>query len=227
MTMTGMLSIVSTPIGNLEDASLRSLRTLSEADIIACEDTRVTSKLLNHYEIKGKKLLSLHQHATDSKLDSIIGDVRNGKRVAYASDAGTPNVNDPGGKLVERAYEADIPIEIIPGPSALTAAIAACGFAMERFAYVGFLPLKKRRTATIKEIAERKEPTIFLESTHRIMKTLNELRALLDGERTVYVGRELTKKFETHLRGTASDVINALEQGSIKGEFTIVVGPKA
>lgn len=224
--MPGILSIVATPIGNLEDTSFRAIRILNEADIIACEDTRVTSKLLNHYDIKGKKLISLHQHTTQSKLDSIIKDVQDGKKVAYASDAGTPNVNDPGGKLMELAYASGIPIEIIPGPSALTAAISACGFPMEHFSYTGFIPLKKRRNAILKEIVERNEPTLFFESTHRIAKTLKELQDLMDEKRTVYVGRELTKKFETHLRGTMADVIEKLGKGSSKGEFVIVIGPK-
>jgi 16S rRNA (cytidine1402-2'-O)-methyltransferase len=221
-----MLSIISTPIGNLEDASFRSIRLLKEADVIACEDTRVTSKLLAHYEIKGKKLVSLNQHATESKIDSLIEDVRGGKHVAYASDAGTPNVNDPGGKLVERAFAAGVPIEIIPGASALTAAIAACGFPMEHFSYNGFIPQKKHRAATLQTIAERDEPTVFFESTHRISKTLTELAGFLDPERLVYVGRELTKKFETHYRGTISEILHGLEQGSAKGEFVIVVGPR-
>jgi 16S rRNA (cytidine1402-2'-O)-methyltransferase len=226
MNKQGTLFIVSTPIGNLEDASFRLVRVLKEADIVACEDTRVTSKLLAHCGIKGKKLVSMHQHATQSKLDSIVADVRNGMNVAYASDAGTPNVNDPGGRIAERAHEAGVRIEIIPGPSALTAAIAACGFPMERFSYVGFVPQKKHRAATLKKIADREHPTVFFESTHRIMRTLNELRESLDEHRLIYVGRELTKKFETHLRGTVADVITALEKGSAKGEFVVIVGPK-
>jgi 16S rRNA (cytidine1402-2'-O)-methyltransferase len=224
--MSGILSIVATPIGNLEDTGFRAIRILKEADIIACEDTRVTSKLLNHYEIKGKKLISLHQHTTQTKLSSIINDVENGKKVAYASDAGTPNVNDPGGKLMELAYVSDIKVEVIPGPSALTAAISACGFAMEHFSYSGFIPVKKRRKVILKEIVDREEPTIFFESTHRISKTLKELQDLIDEKRIIYVGRELTKKFETHLRGTMTEVIQKLGKGSSKGEFVIVIGPK-
>jgi 16S rRNA (cytidine1402-2'-O)-methyltransferase len=225
--MSGILSIVSTPIGNLEDVTLRAVRTLKQADLIVCEDTRVTSKLLARHGIRGAKIISAHQHSSDAKIDAIIRLVKDGKRVAYASDAGTPNVNDPGGRIVERAYQAGVRIEIIPGPSALTAAIAACGFPMERFSYVGFVPQKKHRAATLKKIADREHPTVFFESTHRIMKTLNELRESLDEHRLIYVGRELTKKFETHLRGTVSEVIRALEKGSAKGEFVIIIGPKS
>lgn len=224
--MSGILSLVSTPIGNLEDVTLRALAVLKQADVIACEDTRVTRKLLSAHRITEKRLISVHQHSSERTLRYLVRDVAGGTRVAYASDAGTPGVNDPGGKLVEIAHEEGVQIEVIPGPSALTAAIAACGFPMEHFAYIGFIPMKKHRIATFKSISERDEPTIFFESTHRIMKTLDELAACLDKGRIVYIGRELTKMYETHLRGTIADVMTKLKSGSIKGEFTVIVGPK-
>jgi 16S rRNA (cytidine1402-2'-O)-methyltransferase len=223
--MNGLLSLVSTPIGNLQDTTLRAIKTFSQADLIACEDTRVTGVLLKAHGISSKHFLSIHHHTPDHALSELIEKIHNGLRVAYASDAGTPGVNDPGGRLVELAYEAGIHIEVIPGPSALTAAISACGFPMEHFSYIGFIPQKNHRRATFVSIAERKEPTIFFESTHRILKTLNELSASLQGERLIYVGRELTKKFETHLRAPITDVIAHLEKSSIKGEFTVIVGP--
>jgi 16S rRNA (cytidine1402-2'-O)-methyltransferase len=219
-----MISIVATPIGNLEDLTFRALRTLTEADLIACEDTRVTTKLLAHYKIPHKPLVSLHHHSSAKRISDVIAAAQSGQRIAYVCDAGTPGMNDPGGKLVEAAVDAGVAIETIPGPSSLTAAIAACGFAMEHFAYEGFVPLKKHRATTLKRIAEREETSIFLESTHRILKTLKELSDVLDDTRKIYVGRELTKKFETHYRGNIEEVRRAVEKGSVRGEFVIVIG---
>lgn len=222
--MTGKLSIVSTPIGNLEDISERALRTLREADILGCEDTRVTSKLLTRYGIK-TTLFTLHQHSSDSRLKELLGQALTGSHIAYVSDAGTPGVNDPGGRLVELAYEMGVTMDVIPGPSALTSAIAMCGFPMEKFTYIGFIPQKKRRMQAFQAAADREEATVFFESTHRILKTLEDLNPLL-GERTVYLGRELTKIHETHLRGTVGAILTALAGKSIKGEFVCVISPK-
>jgi 16S rRNA (cytidine1402-2'-O)-methyltransferase len=224
--MPGRLSLVSTPIGNLEDITLRAIKAFQEADVVACEDTRVTGKLLTAHGIKGKRFVAIHHHSEDRALRDLVREVEAGRKVAYASDAGTPGVNDPGGKLVEIAYDHGISVEVIPGPSALTAAIASCGFPMEHFSYIGFVPHKKHRASTIRAIAERKEATVFFESTHRIQKTLDELAAVLDGDRLVYVGRELTKMFETHLRGTIASIIDRLKKESTKGEFTVIVAPK-
>jgi len=223
--MPGTLSLVSTPIGNLEDVTLRALRVLKEADLVACEDTRVTRKLLTAHNLADKRVISIHHHTPEHALRGLIRDIVGGMNVAYASDAGTPGVNDPGGKLVEIAYEQGVRIEVIPGPSALTAAIAACGFPMEHFAYVGFIPMKKHRSVALSAIGERREATVFFESTHRIMKTLGELASHLERDRMIYVGRELTKMFETHIRGTIADVIDRLTKGSTKGEFTVIVAP--
>lgn len=224
--MSGTLSLVSTPIGNLNDVTLRAIATLSAADIIACEDTRVTRKLLDAHGISGKRLVSIHQHSSDRSLDDLLDEANTGKRIAYASDAGTPGVNDPGGKLVARAFAREIAIEVIPGASALTAAIAACGFPMEHFVNAGFIPIKKHRAATLRAISEREESTVFFESTHRIMKTLDELTGVLDAKRPIYIGRELTKLHETHYRGSIADVIAALRRTSTKGELVIVIGPE-
>lgn len=224
--MPGILSILSTPIGNLEDMTLRGLRILKEADSIACEDTRVTSQILQRYEIPTKHFISINQHSRDQSISNVLDQIEEGKKIAYASDAGTPNVNDPGGRLIEMAYERGIKIEVIPGPSALTAAMACCGFAMEHFRYVGFIPIKKHRASLLRSMAEDDEPTAFFESTHRIMKTIEELAKQTGPERIIYIGRELTKHFETHYRGSISLVIEQLKKGSTKGEFVCILGPK-
>lgn len=224
--MTGILSILSTPIGNLEDMTLRGLRILKEADAVVCEDTRVTAQILQRYEIPTKKFISINQHSRDEAISNVLDRIDEGQKIAYASDAGTPNVNDPGGRLVELAYERGIKIEVIPGPSALTAAMACCGFAMEHFRYVGFIPLKKHRASLLKSMAEDREPTVFFESTHRIIKTMDELAKQTGPDRIIYIGRELTKHFETHYRGSISSVIESLKKGSTKGEFVCILGPR-
>jgi 16S rRNA (cytidine1402-2'-O)-methyltransferase len=224
--MSGILSILSTPIGNLEDMTLRGLRILKEADAIACEDTRVTSQILQRYEIPSKPFVSINQHSRDQAISGVLDRIEQGEKIAYASDAGTPNVNDPGGRLIELAYERGIKIEVIPGPSALTAAMACCGFAMEHFRYVGFIPMKKHRASLLKSMADDEEPTVFFESTHRIIKTIQELAVQTGPDRMIYIGRELTKHFETHYRDSISAVLNTLEKGSTKGEFVCILGPK-
>lgn len=222
--MPGTLYLVATPIGNLEDMTLRGLRVLKEAEVIVCEDTRVTSKLLAHFEIK-KPLLSLHEHSKGDQVARIVGEIGRGKNVAYVSDAGTPGVNDPGGKLAAAALEAGIKTVPIPGPSALTAAISVCGFPMDDFVYAGFVPHKKGRQTFFKTVAEREMPTVFFESTHRIEKTLASLSEVLSGGRLVFIGRELTKLHETLYRGTIDEVANQIQAGSSKGEFVIIIGP--
>lgn len=223
--MTGNISIVATPIGNLEDLSPRALRTLTEVDLVLCEDTRVSAKLLNAFGIK-KPLVSVHQHSTDAKLQALVEEISQGKRVAYVCDAGTPGMNDPGGKLVELAFQAHIPVVPIPGASALTLAISVCGFPMDEFTYVGFAPHKKGRQTFFSEIAARSTPTVFLESTHRIMKAFEQLEEVLPPGRLVFVGRELTKLHETLYRGAIKDVREAIQQTSTKGEFILIIGPQ-
>lgn len=222
--MSGTLTIVATPIGNLEDVTVRAVRVLREADAIACEDTRVTSKLLAHLDI-AKPLVSVHEHTNPRAVAALVDRLKKGERIAYVCDAGTPGMNDPGGKLVAAAYEAGMRIEPIPGPSALTAAISVCGFAMDEFTYIGFIPHKKGRETLFKEMAERETPTVFLESTHRIMKTLEALSRHLDPKRTIFVGRELTKMHETLYRGMITDIVQQLESTSTKGEFIVIIGP--
>ncbi len=221
--MSGTLYMVATPIGNLEDLTFRALRILKEVDAIACEDTRVTSKLLSHYEIK-KPLVALHEHSSGGSVARIVRDLAAGKSIAYVSDAGTPGVNDPGGKLVAACFDAGITIVPLPGASALTAAISACGFPMDDFVYAGFVPHKKGRVTFFSQVASRNEPTVFLESTHRISKTMNALTVALSPGRLVFVGREMTKIHETLYRGTIDEVRAGLQATSLKGEFIIIVG---
>ncbi len=223
----GKLYIIATPIGNLEDITLRSLRILKEVDLVLCEDTRQTRKLLDRYEIK-TPTLSYHQHSKIQKVDQIIELLRNGKNLALVSDAGTPAISDPGGKLVEevlRALGDGTEIIPLPGPTAIAAAASVSGFPTDKFLFLGFPPHKHGRGAFFKKIDIAEETVIFYESTHRILKSLEELRTAA-GERRVTVCRELTKMFETIYRGTVSKVLEKLKADTIKGEFVIVVGKK-
>lgn len=222
--MSGTLSIVATPIGNLQDITLRALEALRSCDMIVCEDTRVTSKLLAGHKI-AKPLRSLHEHTSSAGVEKIVAEIRTGRQIVYVSDAGTPGVNDPGGKLVEAAYAAGLKIEPLPGPSALSAAISVCGFPMDEFTYLGFVPHKKGRQTFFTDVSERKSPSIFFESTHRIEKALESLVTTLHAKRQVFIGRELTKLHETLYRGTAKDVQQAIASSSIKGELVVIVGP--
>lgn len=224
--MPGTLSLVATPIGNLQDITLRAVQTLKAADIIACEDTRVASKLLAGLEIGKKTLIALHEHSEDTKIETLITHLKQGARIAYISDAGTPGVNDPGGKLVQAAFENEIPIEPIPGASALTAAISVCGFPMDHFRYLGFIPHKKGRASFFTEIAQEEDAVVFFESTHRIQKTIESLKEHLDPARGIFIGRELTKMHETLYRGCIDDVALKLQATSLKGEFVLILAPQ-
>jgi len=220
----GKLYIIATPIGNLEDITLRALRILKEVDLVLCEDTRQTRKLLDRYEIK-TPTLSYHQHSKLQKIEQIIELLRNGKNLALVSDAGTPAISDPGGKLVEevlRALDTEAEIIPIPGASAVTTAASISGFPTDKFLFLGFPPHKKGRNKFFKKIAESDVTVIFYESTHRILKSLEELRAAT-GEREVAVCREMTKMFETIYRGTVGEVLEKLKADTTKGEFAVVV----
>ena len=216
--------IVATPIGNLKDITLRALRILKEVDFILCEDTRVTKKLLSHYQID-KPLISYHQHSRLEKVEHIIELLKEGKNLALVCDAGTPGISDPGNELVSRVFEAGLQtvrIVPIPGVSALTTIASIAGFPMDRFLFLGFPPAKKGRKKFFEEIAQSKYPVILYESPYRIMKTLHELKTTNYQLQTV-VGRELTKKFESVHRGTISEVIDEIKKGELKGEFVIVI----
>jgi hypothetical protein len=214
-----MLSIVSTPIGNLEDITLRALRILKEADSIACEDTRVTGQLLKFYEIEnGGRLMSFHSHSGFSKIDKVIDLLHEGKHVALVSDAGTPGISDPGFILIKKAIEANLTVEPIPGASAVLSALVASGFDTHQYTYLGFLPIKKGRQTMLKKLQNREYTTIVYESVHRIEKTLSEFEEYFGSETPLVVAREITKKFEEFTRGTISEVRSFFKEnpGKIK-----------
>lgn len=217
-----MLSIVATPIGNLEDITLRAIRVLKECDYVLCEDTRVTGKLLHHYEIK-KPLRRYDSHSGIEIHASVIEDVSSGKNVVLVSDAGTPGVSDPGVLLIQRARTAGVEVEVIPGPSAVTAAVSLAGFAGNKFAFWGYIPNKKGRQTFFKKVGQSDIPVVFFESTHRIMKTLKSLSEECPQSK-IYLGRELTKMHEEMLVGSAKELFDKLTEESVKqkGEFVVI-----
>lgn len=220
---TGKLSVVATPIGNLEDITFRAIRTLQEVDYILCEDTRVTGKLLAHYEIK-TPTKRYDAHASEKVHEDIINDLNSGKHIALVSDAGTPGVSDPGVLLIAQAREADINIEAIPGPSAVTTAVSIAGLKGNQFSFLGFVPHKKGRQTFFESLPAFDHPVIFFESTHRIMKTLDSL-VEKNPDATVHIGRELTKHFEEMLIGSPAEIKEILEEEPVKqkGEFVVIV----
>ncbi len=214
------LYIVATPIGNLEDITLRAVRVLKEVQTIVAEDTRQTRKLLIHYGIE-KPLFSLHEHSQEAKVAGIIEKIKSGD-VAYVVDAGTPGISDPGARLVQAVLsQEDIQVVPIPGTSSLTALLSIAGIPTDRFLFLGFLPKKKGRATLLRSIAESPYPVVFFESPYRIMKTLEALEK--EGDFYCIVGRELTKKFETIYRGKTEEVIEQLKKDKVRGEFTVIV----
>jgi len=230
MNTSGTLYIVATPIGNMEDITLRALRILKEADVILCEDTRTTKKLLDRYEIK-KPTLSYHSHSKLSREKEIISRLERGENLALVSDAGTPGISDPGVLLVAHVREQspDTLVVPIPGASALITALSASGLDTATFTYLGFLPHKKGRETLFKEIAGSDRTVVFYESTHRILKTLASLKQHLEPSRKVVIARELTKKFEEIVSGTASELETRILENpeKIKGEFVVLVSASA
>lgn len=219
----GNFYVVATPIGNLEDITLRALETLKNSDLIACEDTRVTKKLLDRYEIK-KPLLSYHQHSQLGKTDVIKNKLEEGLNIALVTDAGTPGISDPGNKLVEELIKEDIKIIPIPGPSALAALISVSGIDMQKFSFLGFPPHKKGRETFFKEVIESKYPAAYYESPHRFLKNL-ELLQKLGCQKKIIIGREITKIFEEILRGNVEEILLYFKEnpGKVKGEFAVIV----
>ena len=212
------LYIVATPIGNLADITLRALETLKEVDLILCEDTRVTQKLLNHYEIK-TKTLSYHAHSGKLKENKVLDRLNEGNTLALVTDAGTPGISDPGNKLVKIVIENNHQVEAVPGVSALATLISVAGIYLDKFLFLGFLPHKKGRATLLNEINESKIPVILYESVHRINKLLDSL----DQDRYIILGRELTEKFKTIYRGKVSEVIIKLNEDKVKGEFVVII----
>ena len=218
----GRVVLVPTPIGNLGDITLRALEVLRGADRIACEDTRHSARLLNHYEISGKPLMALHDHNEARKAEVLVAAALAGETIAVISDAGMPGISDPGFRLVRACREAGVPVDVLPGPSAVPTALIASGLPCHAFRFGGFLPMKsgKRRNALADALATG-ETAIFFESPHRIAGTL-EMLAELAPEATVCVARELTKKFETLHRGGAAELAAAFKDRAAKGEIVLL-----
>lgn len=216
----GTLYIVATPIGNLEDITLRAIRVLREVAAIACEDSRVTRKLLNKYDIR-TPLITYHQH---SRGNEIIHRLTAGGDVALVTDGGTPGIQDPGGKLVREALNAGIKVVPIPGASALTTALSAAGIKADIFYFVGFLPKKRGRQTLFKEMAELDTPVVIYESPMRVVKTLKDINKFL-GNRQIIIARELTKKFEEIKEGSPAELIDYFSKRPPKGEFVLIIHP--
>lgn len=227
---TGILYIVATPIGNLEDITFRAVRTLQEVDLVVCEDTRVTKRLLDHYGVE-TQAISFYQNLRKGgatkpvpKLDFLKEELKSGKSIALVTDAGTPGISDPGNQLVAAAIEAQIPVIPVPGASAVTTLASVSGIDMGEFVFLGFPPHKKGRETFFKRAVEFSMPVMYYESPHRVMKNL-ELLERLGSDKKVIIGRELTKMFEEIVRGTVSEALEYFQQnpGKVKGEFVIII----
>ncbi len=218
--------IVPTPIGNLEDMTLRAINVLKEVDVIFAEDTRKTGILLKHFQIDKKKMYSHHQHNEHKTVDRITVSILNGQQTAIVSDAGTPSISDPGFLLVRECIKKKIPVECLPGPTALIPALVNSGLPADRFVFEGFLPHKKGRQSKLKQLAEVSYTMIFYESPNRLLKTLDQLAQYLGSERKASISRELTKIYEETQRGTLKEIISFFKDKTIKGEIVIVVQGK-
>ena len=220
--MPGKLYVVGTPIGNLEDISARAIRILSEVDFIAAEDTRVTIKLLNHFNIK-KPMISYFEHNKITRGELIIEKLLQGQAVAIVTDAGMPAISDPGEELVREAIEKGIPVESVPGPSALTAALSISGMESRRFCFEGFLPQdKKERKERLLALGREERTMVFYEAPHRLLKTLDEFYSYF-GNRNVGLIKEITKAHETVLKMSLEEAVNYYKDVQIKGEYVIIV----
>lgn len=223
--MAGKLYLVPTPIGNMEDITLRAIRILKEADVILAEDTRTSAPLLKHFGIE-KRVFAHHQHNEHRASSEIIRFLKEGQQVALISDAGTPAISDPGFFLVREALKNEIAIECLPGATAFVPALVNSGLPSDRFTFEGFLPVKKGRQTRMKELVEEERTMIFYESPHRLLKTLEEFIFYFGEERQVSVSRELTKVFEETVRGTLPEVKMHFETNVLKGEFVICLAGK-
>jgi len=222
------LYLVGTPIGNLEDITLRAIRILKQADLIACEDTRQTQKLLNHYGIE-TRTISYHEHNEASRAAELVEQLAHGARIAVVTDAGMPGISDPGFRLLSLAIERGVPVVPIPGPSAFVSALVASGLPMEPFSFRGFLsPKSGARRRELEQLRNSLQTEIFYEAPHRIQAALEDVVATLGRRRRVVVGRELTKIHEEFLRGTAAEVLDTVKnRREIKGEMVLLIGPAA
>ena len=216
------LFVIPTPIGNLKDITYRAIEILKSVDLILAEDTRTSSKLLNHYEID-VKTESFHMHNEHKKLDGIVKKILSGNEVAIISDAGTPGISDPGFLLVRACIQNEINIECLPGATAFVPALVNSGFPTDRFSFEGFLPVKKGRTKRLKELSISKKTMVFYESPHRVLKTLKDFGSFFSLENKISISRELTKIYEETFRGTIEEALKHFEKNKPKGEFVIVL----
>lgn len=223
--MQGHLYIVPTPIGNLDDITIRAVNILSEADLILAEDTRNSSFLLKHLKIE-KPLRSYHMHNEHKILEAIISDIENGKKIALISDAGTPGISDPGFLLIRECVRKELPITTLPGATAFVPALVNSGLPCNEFSFYGFLPQKKGRQTMLKKLAEEDKTFVLYESPFRLVKLLEELKQYLGAERNASVSRELSKMFEENKRGTLEELISYFSEKTVKGEIAVVVEGK-
>lgn len=221
---SGKLYVVGTPIGNLADITLRALNVLKVSDLIACEDTRRTQKLLNHYEIR-TRTISYHQHNEMTRAPELVLEMEQGSVISLVSDAGSPGLSDPGFRLVHLAIRHKIAVVPVPGPAAMVAALSAAGLPMNEFIFKGFLPARRSaRRKALASLAAYEKTIVFYEAPHRILDALQDVHEIL-GEREAVVAREVTKLHEEFLRGSVTEVRSRLETGAVKGELTVILGP--
>ena len=220
-----MLYLVPTPIGNLQDITLRALEVLKKVDLILAEDTRTSSKLLNHYGIQ-KPVTPFHQHNEHQVLQHIIAQLENGKIMGLVTDAGTPGISDPGFLLVRECIRAGIKVECLPGATAFVPALVNSGLPADRFCFEGFIPLKKGRHTLLTKLAEEERTIILYESPVRLVKTLNDLIQYFGHDRRCCISRELTKVYEENVRGSLQEVMSHFSEKSVKGEIVIILGGK-
>jgi len=220
-----MLYLVPTPLGNLKDITLRSIEVLQSVDVILCEDTRTSSRLLQHYNIQ-KPLSPYHQHNEHKVVQRLVDQLQAGKTMALITDAGTPGISDPAFLLVRACVQADVKVECLPGATAFVPALVNSGIPSNRFVFEGFLPLKKGRQTLFKQLAEEERTMLFYESPVRLVKTLEEMMQYFGADRLCSVSRELTKMFEENKRGTLQEVCEHFKQKTVKGEIVIVVAGK-
>ncbi|MEA3076349.1 MAG: rRNA (cytidine1402-2-O)-methyltransferase [Actinomycetota bacterium] len=224
VTGTGKLILVATPIGNLGDLSPRAVEALAGADVIACEDTRHSRKLLHHAGITSRRLLAVHAHNEQEQAARLVQEMANGAVVAFVTDAGTPGISDPGERLVAAVVEANIDVEVVPGPAAVIAALVVSGLPTARFCFEGFLPRKgKDRTQRLGEIAGERRTTVVYEAPHRLTSTVDDLAQACGGDRRIAIARELTKKFEEVWRGTLNEAAARVKETDAKGEYVLVI----
>ncbi len=219
----GQLVIVPTPVGNLEDITLRAMRMLQEAAVVYAEDTRTTKKLLTHLDISGKQLVAFHAHNEHKQLERCVQTVRENEITVLVSDAGTPGISDPGFLLVRACVEAQLVVTCLPGPTAFVPALVGSGFPCDRFVFEGFLPHKKGRQTKWLSIKDEDRTVVFYESPHRIQKAIEECVELLGPDREVCIAREISKMFEEFIRGTAAEVLERIKNQPLKGEIVLIV----